>query len=477
MIHPLRRYSVVLLALSLAAPLLVAFSSSASAFDTVSKSHRWPHGQIHYFVKNKAIVGDVTAAARLWNRSGAKVRFTRVHSKKHAGLVVFVERFGACQNGRLQPGASAERLADANLGYGFGRKQQLRFDNTCPTAGAINVLVHELGHVLGLNHSKKCAAMYPIDGGGCGAGPLLWEDFCQRLRPDDVRGAVHLYGGKSHVRRLSHAYCTDKATRAAIPYAPRITSAVAYPPSTSLSLLVSFAPGAGPLASTGFGFAPSCSMWPVSPHGSSILGRFGVNWRNPTGGANVPAGATTAGFYGGIAPGNYCLQGYSFAANNRYTEPAQTTIGMPNDSGLAAQLGVSARSFYPVPRGRPAVHLTFSADAATMSSFRFASWIQGACPADPIAAIPSSYNVTSPAPWYRTSGLGVAIDDTTPNPRGGLTCYLIAFDNTSRVAEIPVNVPSYTAGSARRIRPQELHGTVLEQPSAKHLVLPTSGVD
>jgi hypothetical protein len=61
------------------------------------------------------------------------------------------------------------------------------------------ILAHELGHVLGLDHeTQQCATMNPSVGADhttlCPAPPAgMWT--CRLLQPDDVRGAVALYGG------------------------------------------------------------------------------------------------------------------------------------------------------------------------------------------------------------------------------------------------------------------------------------------
>jgi hypothetical protein len=64
--------------------------------------------------------------------------------------------------------------------------------------------VHELGHVLGLGHSRRCATMDASLGFHCGLVPNVF--YCSLLRPDDVAGAVALYGGHAH--RLGRVqYC------------------------------------------------------------------------------------------------------------------------------------------------------------------------------------------------------------------------------------------------------------------------------
>jgi hypothetical protein len=73
------------------------------------------------------------------------------------------------------------------------------------------IVAHELGHVLGLDHeSGTCATMNPSVANDhttrCPAPPAgTWT--CRLLQPDDVRGAVSLYGGTVRAWRGS-SFCS-----------------------------------------------------------------------------------------------------------------------------------------------------------------------------------------------------------------------------------------------------------------------------
>ena len=66
-------------------------------------------------------------------------------------------------------------------------------------------VVHEMGHVMGLDHDTRfCATMQPIYRIGspahCALPDETWRFRCRLLEPDDLTGARRLFGGRPRVR-------------------------------------------------------------------------------------------------------------------------------------------------------------------------------------------------------------------------------------------------------------------------------------
>jgi hypothetical protein len=92
----------------------------------------------------------------------------------------------------------------ADLGWWPGRRQaHVTLDRRC--AGLLvstEVVAHELGHILGLNHpSRGCSVMTSSPYMNCRRQPERWQYRCHYLRTDDLRGAARLYGGRARPKR------------------------------------------------------------------------------------------------------------------------------------------------------------------------------------------------------------------------------------------------------------------------------------
>jgi uncharacterized membrane protein len=87
---------------------------------------------------------------------------------------------------------------------------------------ATQVIVHEMGHVMGLDHEdRRCAIMNSVVGGSCRQPPEIWRFRCRLLEKDDIRGGVKLFGGK--VGKVGPEFCD----RVAPPAAPTNVSVTA----------------------------------------------------------------------------------------------------------------------------------------------------------------------------------------------------------------------------------------------------------
>jgi hypothetical protein len=142
---------------------------------------------------------EVAAAAAAWNKSGVKVKWVKT-SKSKARVPIRV----------------SSKIPAAGLAwyYGNGRglielQPTLKKGQLTELAGrgvATQVIVHEMGHVMGLDHvTNTCAIMQPVLGSGCKQSPVIWQFRCRLLEKDDLRGGVALFGGK--VGKVGPEFC------------------------------------------------------------------------------------------------------------------------------------------------------------------------------------------------------------------------------------------------------------------------------
>ena len=202
---------------ALAFALLGALVLAPSAQAYKRLGYKFPTRTITYYdATGSRYEDEVKRAAAAWNKSGAKVRWVRA-SKSRARVPIRVNA----------------KIPAAGLGWYFGNgrglielQPTLKKGQLTKIAGAgvaTQVIVHEMGHVMGLDHvTNVCAIMQPALGQGCKQPAEIWQFRCRLLEKDDIRGAVALFGGK--IGKLGPEYC-DRVPPPAAPTGLAVTPA------------------------------------------------------------------------------------------------------------------------------------------------------------------------------------------------------------------------------------------------------------
>jgi Matrixin len=162
--------------------------------------HEWPRGDITYWDAAGASA-SVDAAAARWNGSGVAIRFHRATSRANADVVFVADR----RTLRSRCGPQCLGLSSS-----IGRPDSGRVTVTLepdltghPTALSVWVSMHELGHVLGLQHREgTCSLMTPrAYDDACRAAPGAPQGSQLPVCPaaEDVATASRLYGRRSTV--------------------------------------------------------------------------------------------------------------------------------------------------------------------------------------------------------------------------------------------------------------------------------------
>ncbi|MEA2442985.1 MAG: Astacin [Thermoleophilales bacterium] len=160
---------------------LATLVSASSANAYVATGSPWPKSEVTYTTKTSAYAASVDRAAAILNATGINVRFRRVASNPD---ITFIYKGPRC-DGSSYVGYHAK---PNNVWLGAG----------CSKSLITLTAVHEMGHVLGLDHEdRRCARMnsaYYPDGtpSGCGRRSLSYW-LKHPLLADDIRGLRALY--------------------------------------------------------------------------------------------------------------------------------------------------------------------------------------------------------------------------------------------------------------------------------------------
>ncbi len=178
----------------LAVAVLLAVPAVAEAYNIGGQ--RWPGtpARIAYYDATRDRCAPAVArAAKEWNTSGARLRWVEVSRPAKADL-------------RITGGRGPGYGGYASIGYQWFNFIEVAGCSRRGTEKRVTtaVLVHEMGHVIGLDHvgGTRCApVMIPVSWMDCYEPPKPWLDRCRFLYRDDVAGAVKRYGGKVDIPR------------------------------------------------------------------------------------------------------------------------------------------------------------------------------------------------------------------------------------------------------------------------------------
>src|ERR1700712_2312974 len=170
----------------------------------VAKVQKWKVTTLYYYdgLPAKWDWSLKTAVAK-WNAAGAHIRLARVAKLKFARVRIGYANIGSAA-GQATVGAAAH--AYVHLSSRFSSMDALTARNRVTI---MNVLAHELGHVLGFQHTTaRCSLMSPVvDVDACNVVPASQPGYykCRTLDTPLMQRFIRLYGGRA--RYPSAAWC------------------------------------------------------------------------------------------------------------------------------------------------------------------------------------------------------------------------------------------------------------------------------
>lgn len=139
---------------------------------------------------------SLTRAIEHWNKSGARIKFVEVASARRADLKISYGYTGGA-DGMATLGQQSKNWVHLSPAY-------KKVDETDPVTRVWvgRLFAHELGHVLGFDHTGGCTLMTPVFMMGTGGCKVLSQDqpgyyYCRWIDKALLRRFIDWYGGRA----------------------------------------------------------------------------------------------------------------------------------------------------------------------------------------------------------------------------------------------------------------------------------------